>query len=118
MFCNLEGRIKDFMDTQKSENCLSNIWQRWRSCFNLSAYKVHQKVNVLVDNAQFFLFFFCYFGTTVVLRFFEHVPKSSFEIKLDGATHYKFTVALRLCHFFILDSTIIRTSIYRFNVES
>ena len=37
-----------------------------------------------------FLFFLCYFCIVVVLRFFEYVPKSSFDLKLGG-TYYEFT---------------------------
>ena len=122
MFCNLEERIKNCLDTHKDVKIDYQVYDGGAALIlmiiTLLLIRMHQKVYVLVDKCRFFFLFLYYFFTTVVLRFFEYVPKSSFQIKLDG-THYEFTVALRLCHiFFILDLTVIRTCIYRFNVES
>ena len=63
--------------------------------------RVHQKVYVLVGNVHFFIFFLCYFCTNVVLRFFEYIPKSSYEIKLVRI-HYKFTVGLGFCYIYFV----------------
>ena len=62
---------------------------------------------------NFYIFFLCYFHTIVVLRIFQYIPKSLFEIKLVG-THFKFIVALRFCHiyFFILELVFIDSTSY------
>ena len=94
MFCNPQKRTKKFMDTHKEAKIIHQVYDKDGG----AALILHQKVYVFVNNFHFFL---CYFRTTVVLRFFEYLPKCSFEIKLDG-TYNKFTVALRLCHIYFL----------------
>ena len=84
------------MDTHKEAKITCQVYAKDGE----AALMLQQKVYVFVDNAHFF-FFFCYFRTTVVLRFFEYFLKSAFEIKLDG-TSYKFTVALRVYHIHFL----------------
>ena len=78
MFFNLEERIKNFMDTHKEAKIAYQVYDKDGGATLI----LYQKVFVLIDNAHFLVFFLCYFRTTVVLRFFEYVPKSSFEIKL------------------------------------
>ena len=75
MCCNLEERINNFIDTRKEARIAYQVYDEDGGAALILVIitplmiRVHQKVYVLL-NAQLFIFFLCYFCTTVVLRFF------------------------------------------------
>ena len=57
MFCNLEERIKNFMDIHKEAKIAYQVYDKGGRAALTLVIRVHQKVFVLVGNALFFIFF-------------------------------------------------------------
>ena len=83
MFCNLEEEINNIMGTHKEAKTVYQVYD-----------KDGEAVLILVTITQLMIGVHHKVYVLVGLRFFEYISKSLFLV----GTHYKFTVALRLCH--------------------